>query len=139
MTHMRLSSAAIIIAILIGVAFMFSVPRVVRDGEQEQRVEEVVAKAPEVELSDSYKKGVHTIMGSIVAPNACTTLTAEASHAQSADSATVINLAITTASNDGVCLQLPTKVKFTTSIEAPADVLIQQTTVNGVVATTIAL
>ena len=132
--HKRLWTAATIIAVVIIGGFLVSVPRA-------SEVPEAAAPAiepavPEVTLRDSYKKGVHTISGSIMAPTPCTLLTANARYAGSAsttDEHIVVSLAMP--SDTGVCLQVLTKVNFSTTIDAPADLPIT-VFVNGVEATT---
>jgi hypothetical protein len=134
MNHTRLWAAATIIAIVIGISFVLSVPHT-RD-VPEGPVLKSIAKVPSVTLQDIFKKGLHTITGSVEVPNACTTVSAEArivkDEASSTDS---ILVAITMPTDEGICLQLPQRVVFQTTISAAADVPITAT-VNGMAATT---
>jgi len=131
---MRLRAAAIIIGCAIIVGFIISVPRA-RDGVRPPAAEKKAAvSVPPIALKDVYKKGTHTITGSLVAPNACTTVSAAAELANDAAPESIL-VAVTLTPSEGVCLQLPTKLTFTTSVAAPADVPLTAT-VNGTVATT---
>ena len=77
MKHMRLGTAAGIIALVILFGFVLSVPRAREVAEAPQIQTE--AEVPTVSLRDTFKKGVHTISGSIEAQNACMTASAQAS------------------------------------------------------------
>jgi len=83
-------------------------------------------------------KGVHTITGSLVAQNACTTVLAEATLVGDASSTQNILVAISMPKDSGICLQKETTLKFSTTITAPArlPIVLQ---VNEVLATTTAL
>lgn len=133
MNHTRLWAAAAIIALVIGVGFAFSVPHT-RD-LKEAVVMLAAPVVPVVALRDSFKKGVHTISGSIEAPNACTSVNAEAHFTSTASTTGRILVTISTLDESGVCLQLPTRIPFQTSVTAPARTPID-VTVNGSVATT---
>lgn len=133
MTHTRLWVSAAIIALVVSIGFVLSVPHT-RD------VVEIAApssetKVPLVTLHDVFKKGLHTITGSIEASNACTSVRAEASVTGEASSTQSILVAITMADEAGICLQLPTPMAFQTTISAAARLPII-VTVNGAVATT---
>lgn len=134
---MRLRPAAGIIALVILVGFILSIPRA-RDGDAVPQEDMVATTTPPVTLRDTYKKGVHTISGSLEAPNACVTASAEASPVGGADDASGILVTITLTSGEGVCLQLPTLIKFSATVAAPAK-LPFMATVNGVAATTTVL
>lgn len=134
---MRLGAAAVIIACLILGGFVLSVPRA-RDGVKLPGAEAPAMPTPPVTLRDVYKKGTHTISGSLMAPNACMTLNASVQLTGEEPSPQGILVAITLTPNDGVCLQLPTKLAFTTTLAAPADLPLTAT-VNGAQATTTTL
>jgi hypothetical protein len=111
-SHTRLA-----IGIGIGIlafSFFFSAPRT-RD-VIEETAPVVTPVAFTVSAQDVFKKGVHTITGSIEAPNACATVRAEAFY----EGAETIRLAITMTPYEGTCLQLPTRMRFSTSVSAPA-------------------
>lgn len=135
MKHMRLGTAAGIIALVILLGFVLSVPhtREVVDAPQPEAEVEV----PAVTLRDAFKKGVHTITGSVEARNACATASAEASIAGDATTTENILVAITVLTDTDLCLELPTRVSFQTTIAAPARLPIL-VTVNGAPASTTA-
>ena len=134
MSHTRLWTAAGIIAFVVIVGFILSVPRV-SDVARTSLSQEVAAPVPAVTLRDTFKKGVHTISGSLDAPNACTSATAQASLATDASGARNILVAIAMPVDTDICLQVPTRVNFSTTVEAPAGLPLTAT-VNGEPATT---
>ncbi|MCX6787535.1 MAG: hypothetical protein NTY93_03410 [Candidatus Kaiserbacteria bacterium] len=137
MNHTRLLSAAVIIALVIIVGFVLSVPHT-RDSALTDLSQTKTANIPTVALHDVFKKGVHTITGSLNAPNACAAITAKASLVGDASNATGILVAISMSEDtDDVCLQLPTRMNFSVTISAPASLPLTAT-VNGFVATTTA-
>lgn len=133
MNHTRFWFAAAIIAVVIIVGFVLSVPHT-RD-VPETSLLSVTPVIPSVVVRDVFKKGVHTITGSIEAPNACTTISVEASVQGNASTTENILVAISMPEDAGVCLQLPTNRDFKTTLSAPADLPII-VTVNGAPATT---
>ena len=133
MTHTRLLAAATIIALVVFINFVLSVPRT-SDIEKTSTVQSVPA-TPLVTLRDIFKKGLHTITGSVEAPNACTGVSAEASVTGEATSTQSILVAVTMSADEGVCLQLPTRVTFQTTIAAAIGLPIIAT-VDGAMATT---
>lgn len=129
MTHTRLWIVATIIASIIVASFALSVPRA-RDGALPPMApikEEVI---PTVSVHDVYRKGVHTITGSLIAPNACASAQTEVSLTDKE-----ILIHITMSEIEGVCLQEETIVRFSTTIASP-DRLPIRATVNGKDATT---
>ena len=134
MNQKRLLVAAAIIAFVIIIGFVLSVPHtreVTRVFEPEP-----VAVVPSVTIRDVFKKGTHTITGSLMAANACASVTAQASLDSDASSSEQnILVALTMSADTGVCLEVPTRVTFSTTIVASAQVPII-VTVNGSVATT---
>lgn len=129
MTHRRLLIAAAIIAIILIVGFMLSVPHT-RDVIHPSVTQSKTNAPPAVELHDIFKKGTHTISGTIEAPDACATVTAGASLVGDASSTQGILITISVPKNTEVCLQLPTTKTFSTTIAAPAHTPITAT-VNG--------
>jgi len=132
MSHMRLWTAAAIIALVVIVGFAFSVPHT-RDVAKTTK--ELPENVPPVALHDTFKKGLHTITGSIKTSNACTTITANATVTGAASGAKSILVAISMPKDAGVCLQLPTTVGFSVAISAPAHLPITAT-INGSEAST---
>ncbi len=130
MNQRRLPIAAAIIGCVIIIGFVLSVPHT-RDLPRPVESEKVVAVIPVVSLHDGYKKGVHTITGNVTAPNACAQV---AAHASLSSSTPGIVVAVTFVIDDNVCLQLPTRSTFSTTLAAPAGLPLSAT-VNGVDAT----
>lgn len=137
MNHTRFWIASGIIALAIILGFVLSVPHT-RDLPQEVVPEAAASEIPSVTLRDSYKKGVHTITGSLIAPNACANTTATAQLEGNASSTERIVINITLSADTNLCLQLPTRVTFSTSIAAPPRLPISSI-VNGRAASTTAL
>ncbi|PIR83251.1 hypothetical protein COU19_01515 [Candidatus Kaiserbacteria bacterium CG10_big_fil_rev_8_21_14_0_10_56_12] len=137
MSHIRLRTAAIIIACIVVGGFLLSVPRA-RDGVQTPAAPAAPPTVPDAAVRDVYKKGVHTITGSIMVPNACTDVQVTATPVPNADTPTSIEVGISWSQDTGVCLQLPTKKSFETSVSATGDLPITAS-VNGQNATTTAL
>ncbi|HQT82580.1 MAG TPA: hypothetical protein PLW99_00270 [Candidatus Paceibacterota bacterium] len=135
MSHTRLWAAAIIIVVILLVGSVFSAPHT-RDVAQTPSAP-VATTTPSVTLHDAYRKGVHTITGSIEAPNACAVVSAQANPLGNASTTDGIQVAISLATDTNVCLQLPTKMDFSTTITAPANLPLSAT-VNGAPATTTA-
>lgn len=133
MTHSRLWISAGIIALAIFVIFIFSVPHT-RDISQEE-VGDNAPVVPIVMLRDSFKKGTHTITGSIGAPNACTTVSAHPRIDTNASGTENIFVEISMVADEGVCLQLPTPMSFSTTVVAPEELPVI-VTVQGVEAST---
>ncbi|MFH1178498.1 MAG: hypothetical protein V1711_02130 [bacterium] len=134
MNHKRFWIAASIIAGVVVISFVLSVPHT-RDIAQTEITQDNITIVPSVTLHDSFKKGVHTITGSLEAPNACSVITANAILSGNASSADGILVEISMPPDAGVCLQLPTKVNFSTTVSAPAGLPLSAT-VNGYKATT---
>ena len=134
MSHKRLWVSAAIIAFVILVAFVISVPHTRNVGEKFSPPV-ATTSVPSVTLHDSFKKGVHTISGSIKTPNACTPVSALATLIGDASSRQSILVAISTPKDSGICLQVPTNTNFQTTVSAPASLPITAT-VNGSLAST---
>lgn len=117
---MRLWGAAGIIALIVIGGFVLSVPHT-RD-IVETKVAVQATSTPALALRDIYKKGIHSISGSLLAPDACAAASAEATLQGDASSSQSILLNITVDDDAGVCLELPTKVSFDTTIQAPANI-----------------
>lgn len=133
MNHTRLWIAATIIAVFVIVGFILSVPHT-RD-VAETKAPAAASSTPAVTLHDAYKKGVHAVTGSLMAPNACATISTETALQGDPSSSQTIVVAIAMPRDSGVCLQVPTRISFQTTVEAPAN-LPFVVTVNGAQATT---
>ena len=118
---MMYSRSRLAIGVLIGIlafSFFFSVPRT-RD-VIEQSLPVVAPEAPSVSVQDTFKKGSHTITGSVEAPNACATIHAEALYENAETPDARIHIVITMTPYEGTCLQLPTRMRFSVTVSAPA-------------------
>ncbi|NNM84077.1 hypothetical protein HKL94_02595 [Candidatus Parcubacteria bacterium] len=133
MTSTRLWLSALIIALVVLVAFMLSVPHASDVGVKPTAP--TVASTPAVTVHDVYKKGLHTISGSVEAPNACALVSATATLIGNASSTQSILVAVTLQTDSGICLQVPTNANFQTTLAAPAKLPITAT-VNGSPAST---
>ncbi|MDO8231736.1 MAG: hypothetical protein Q7T37_00835 [bacterium] len=136
MSHTRLWVAAAIIALVVIIGFVLSVPHTRDITETLQG--STATTIPQVTVRDSYKKGVHTITGTVEMPNACATVSAEANIAIGSDASSTPNIlvAVTMVDDEGVCLQLPTQASFKTSVSTTTARLPLVVTINGAVATT---
>ena|SRR3989344_5360902 len=128
--NVRLTIVAVILALVIFVGFVISVPRAseVREAELAGGV-----AVPDVTLEDTYKKGTHTLSGTVRAPDACTTASASATFASATDA--MILLDISMPPSTGMCLTVPTDVEFETTVDAPAETPVR-VLVNGATAST---
>jgi hypothetical protein len=133
MHQKRLWLSAAIIAVVILLTFAISVPRTREVANTAPT--QVASSTPIVKVHDSYRRGTHTITGSIEAPNACTSVEASAILEGSASSTARVLLTISLPADTGICLQLPTPITFQTSVEGPAEVIFTAT-VNGELAST---
>lgn len=134
MNPMRLWVSAAIIACIILIGFTLSAPHT-RDIAETKLLNDAPTTIPVVALHDSFRKGVHTISGSITAPNPCASLTAKASLVGSTSSPESILVEISMPEDSGVCLERSASLPFSTTITA-AGLLPITATVNGVEATT---
>ena len=132
MMRHRYLTASLLIVLALVLGFWFSVPHTKDAGLKKNLA--TAAAIPAVTLHDSYKKGTHTITGSLVAPDACAVVTALASLA-GASSSPAILIAIALPATVGTCLEVPTALSFSTSIAAPANLPLYAT-VNGASAST---
>lgn len=131
--HSRLWLAAAIIALALLIGFAISVPHTARDTRQADASE--AAKVPAVTLHDSYKKGTHTITGTVMAPNACSSASAQAFPTGDASDPSGIQVAVVLTTDTGICLQVPTRTAFSATVSAPGELPLSAT-VNGALATT---
>ena len=130
MNRMRLwSSSAIIVAVIL-IVFALSVPHT-RDADVERPPQSQAELMPAVTLSDTFKKGVHTISGSIEAPNACAVVNVSAALVGDAQGEESIAVSVSMQNDSGICLQAPTRIPFQTALSAPANLPITAT-VNGI-------
>ncbi|MFZ2500818.1 MAG: hypothetical protein WAW90_02400 [Minisyncoccia bacterium] len=133
MSHTRLFVAATIIAIIILAGFALSVPHT-RDLPESYLSNIATTSESSVSLRDVFKKGTHTITGSIEAPTPCTEISTEALLNNASSSAKSILVKIIMLEDAGVCLKRPTTIRFGATIDAPASLPLS-VTVNGNAAT----
>src|SRR6185369_11548792 len=122
-----------IIAVIILGGFILSVPHT-RDVQEPQGNGSATAPTPIVKVHDVYRKGTHTITGTVQAPNPCTTLSTNAALSGDASSTQSIALTLTMPEDTGICVQQAVSLSFSATIAAPADTPISAS-VNGVPAT----
>ncbi len=135
MSSSRLLASAGIVAIVIIIGFALSIPHA-RDGTIPPSSSRAPATTtPIVTLLDAYRRGVHTISGSVIAPDPCTLVTATATPMLSGTTTIGIALALTMPADQGICLELPSPITFSTHIAAPRGLPIS-VSVNGATAST---
>ena len=121
---MRVWTAAGVIALVLIVGFVLSVPHL-RDAQLKQAARESAA-LPIVYVHNAYKKGVHTLTVKVAAPNACTIISGSASVAPATSSSTpdAIQIALDMPPDSGVCLQVPatTTLSFSASADSGATI-----------------
>lgn len=130
MRTMRIWSAAAVIALVLALGFILSVPRAHDVGSVATSA--ATPPPPFVSVRDSFKKGTHTIKVSVAAPDACTNVTGDASTkpgASAADPATIL-IALVMPKDEGICLEEPATTTLSFSVAAGADAAIV-TTING--------
>lgn len=132
-SHTRLYAAAAIILAIIVASFALSVPRT--KDVAVRKAAEPASGVPPVTVRDSFRRGTHTISGTVEAPNACTAVSATATLEGDADNTARILLAISMPEDSGICLQVPTHIPFEASVAAPSNVPIT-VHINGQPATT---
>ncbi len=134
MNQKRLLISAAIIGVAIVAGFLLSVPHTTRDAAL-VLLATSTPPALNAVLRDNYKKGLHTISGSLMVPTACTIATTSARVVGEASSTRHILVAVGLSKDTDVCLQLPTRIVFTTTLAAPAALPVEMM-VNGALAST---
>ena len=136
MNHTRLWIVSALIACLIVASFLVSILRAQRaeaPGASVLPIAETAQSA--VSIKDTFKKGVHTISGSLVVPDACTTPIVDVVVGGDSSDPQSIIVDLAYPEDTGVCLQMPTSVSFSTNVTAPEGLPIL-VMVNGTIATT---
>ena len=77
MNNMRIWSAAAVIALVLLLGFILSVPHAHDGGSRASAT--AATSTPVVSVHDTFKKGTHTIKISLAAPDACTSVTGQTS------------------------------------------------------------
>ena len=114
------------------VVFALAIPHANRDREMGPTVASTTPVI-NVVFRDTYKGGVHTIRGTVLAPTPCTSVDATATVAR--DTPPVIAVDIAMPQDTGVCLQIEESKDFSVSVTAALDAMIEFY-VNGERATT---
>lgn len=136
MNHKRLWIVAALIACLILASFLVSFLRAKEATRPSTAVPALTGTTtPAVSFKDTYRRGTHTLSGTVTAPDACVTPEVNATLQGDASSTQSILLSISLPEDTGVCLQIPTEVPFSTTLNAPSGLPIT-VAVNGVIATT---
>lgn len=131
----RLALIALVIVLVLVCGFWLFTPRAPKvPTPAPARAAIAASTTPAVSLTDSYKKGVHTLSGSVMAPDACAQVTATAAFATSTGSQE-IDLELSLPATQGVCLEVPTEAAFKTTVAAPSGLPVV-VELNGVIATT---
>src|SRR3989344_8136394 len=131
MFQTRLWAAALIIAVVIIGGFALSVPRTRDLGEAELPAPSATSTTP-VSVTETFKKCGHTLSGSVVAPDACTSVSVEATVDDTSSTTPRIHLELSMPEDSGPCLEVPTEVSFRATVEAPPEAELE-VRVNGVV------
>jgi hypothetical protein len=135
MNRMRTITVTVSILVILVIGFILSVPHTHDVENKAAPATDTASTTPIVTLNDSYRKGVHTLSGSVELPNVCTSLDAEATLLGDASSTQTIALSLSAPADTGTCLQLPMQTTFSTTISAPSGLPIS-VTVNGIAAST---
>lgn len=133
MNQRRLWVASAIIAAVIVGGFALSVPHT-RDVIEAPVVATAATSIQVATLRDVFRKGTHTISGSVVTPNACSTVSVSATLKGDASTTQSILVEILVPADSGICLQVPTSITFQTTLAAPMHLPLS-VTVNGTLAT----
>ncbi len=134
MNYTRLSILATVIVGIIIAVFLLSAPHT-RDVKNTTLSTVKLVSVPSIYIKDAFRKGKHTITGSITMSTPCTSLLATANATGSASTTIGILLKINMPKDTGICLQQPLKTSFSTTVIAPKSATIT-ITVNGAIATT---
>ncbi len=98
-----------------------------------EKVPTQATTTPAVTLKDSFKKGIHTITGTVTVPTPCTEIDANAA-VDSAQNPPVIQVNITTTASEGICLLRAENEAFTLKVTAPESATVV-TSVDGILVT----
>lgn len=133
MNQKHLWIATLIITLGIGTAFLLSVPHTTRDVTPTSETL-VSTELPLVAFRDSVRQGLHTISGWYLGPTACTTVTATSTLVHDLDAGRIVVM-LSAPLDTQVCLRVPTKIQFSTTLAAPAALPVS-IVVNGIAAST---
>lgn len=136
MLQRRLWLAASIIAVVIVGGFALSVPHT-REAGAPLPAEAEQENAVRITFTDTSRRGLRTISGSVLAPDACSILHATSSLEGDASTTEKVIVTLDMPPSTGVCLELPTEMAFSTALMAPASIPLE-IHINGVLATTTA-
>jgi len=134
MSSLRLLGAAAIIAGVLVISFIILAPHT--HDIQAPTPSPAATSVPAVTLHDSYTKGLHTITGTVEAPNACAIVTADAALSEQTSQQSIL-VRISLSEDSSVCLQLPTAMDFLTTLSAPAHLPIEAVVNDSAASTTV--
>ncbi len=127
----RITYSALIIAFVVLITFVLSVPRSQNEQVQDYESPSLSTTTPKLLITEEHDRGVRTFSGSLDVSNACTVVSAEAELVGNASSTQNIALYVIAPTMEGVCLQIPKTIEFEASIEAPEDLPVE-VYVNGI-------
>jgi hypothetical protein len=130
---MRIALSVFLASIILVAGFVFSIPHANKDNEIGPSVEtKSLSILPTIFIHDTYKKGIHSITGSLAIPTPCMKATTEALVLPHEGSTTpqIIHIEISIPEDAGPCLQLAATSTFSASLSADANVVIEAS-VNG--------
>jgi hypothetical protein len=129
---LRLALTVFLAVMIVIASFAFFTPHANKNVELAPVAEKLTITLPNVRYSDTYKKGIHTINGSVSAPTPCTELSASLGVASGTPE--LISVTLLMPRDTGICLQRSTTLPFTVSTPASAKADIE-ILVNGMLAT----
>lgn len=122
MTTRRVTGSALIILLVLFLGFTLSVPRtkdIVEEGDALQTQES--HPQPTLSLERSYRRGTHTLTGTLLVDTRCTKLTTEVEVTPEGIVPPTITLRLATEDTAGVCLMLSEERAFSITADAPED------------------
>ncbi len=105
-----IGAVLVVLVLALGVFFTFTS----RDGDPEV-VEETAA--PSVNVESEYEEGVHYITGTVSVPDRCISVIPSSTLLPDG----VMRVDLSLSPDEGLCLELPTEVEFSTEVEAPEE------------------
>lgn len=125
MRHSRLWLVASIIILVVLGGFLLSVPHTQEGKELALSAIDTSEQGSLVSIHDAFKKGKHTINGFVEVLNYCNTLSVDTQYVSIASSTEHISLELTLSEEPGICLQVPKRIEFSTTITAPENLPIE--------------
>lgn len=120
----KIAFAVFFFAVLVVSGYALFIPQTNKD-EVVAPVEGNPEPAPIVTLDATYRRGVHTISGTIEAPTPCTLVGVESAVASSTPASITVSLTLTP--DEDICVQVVTPLPFSVTAAAPEDAVIAVT------------